>query len=32
MTDSDRALASVLYWLAEAYIDVGMVQAIDTYR
>ena len=27
----DRASASVLYLLAEAYIEVGINQAIDTY-
>jgi hypothetical protein len=32
VTDNDRALASVLYWLAEAYIEVGINQLIDTYR
>ena len=33
MIDNDRAFASVLYWLAEAYIEISVNQAIvGTYR
>lgn len=32
MTDNDRALDNVLYWLAETYIEVSLNRSMDSYR